>query len=113
MCMQSTGSFGRTSVLHCELPHHFQLPKSRCYLGNSTFNVAFIFCPLNVRGFEVFLTVLTATVKLDCSAAVYTPFHTLISVLRDDEFGFAFTVFQKTNTKMGFHLNFMGKKNLH
>lgn len=97
MCMQGTVSSGRTSVLHCELPYHVQLPKSRCYLGNSTFNVAFIFCPLNVRGFEVFLTILTATVKLDYSAAVYTPFHSLISVLRDDEFGFAFTVFQKTN----------------
>lgn len=93
---QSTISSGRIQFF-CELKHHFQLPKSRCYLENPNSNIAYIFCPLNVHGFEIFLTILNATVKLDCSASVYTPFHSLISVFRDDEFWFAFTVFQKNN----------------
>lgn len=44
------------------------------------------FCPLSSRGFEVSLIVLTARVKLDCSASVHSPFHSLISVFRDDGF---------------------------
>lgn len=104
MYIQSMISSGRISVLHCEFQHRFQLPKSRCYLENSTSNIAFIFCPLNVHGFEVFLTILTATVKLDCSASVYSPFHSLISVFRDDEFGLHSQCSRKITDKMGFHL---------
>lgn len=95
-------TLGRISVLHCECYYHFQLPKSRCHLENSTSNIAFIFCPVNVHGFEGFLTILTATVKLDCSASVYSPFHSLIPVFRDHEFWFALTVFQKNNIKWAF-----------
>ena len=50
--------------------------------------------------------------KLDCSASVYSPFHSLISVFRDDEFGLHSQCSRKIADKMGFHLkhlNFMKK----
>lgn len=53
---------------------------------------------------RVFFPILTATVKLDCSASLYSPFHSLISVFRDDEFGLHSQCSRKIADKMRFHL---------